>query len=113
MELTIKNIAIILIFLFLISSQLIGIFWGIIKASLYLILFLLIVNKISPELYKYLVNIFKFDKIKLENIPGTLIKIIRKIIELVRDMIKLGSKNRNLIIDEILSDKIVPEENYK
>ena len=90
MNLTIKNVAIILIFLFLMSSQIIGILFGLAKASLYLILFILVVNKISPELYNYLANIFKFDKLKLQNIPNTVINAIKKIFDLIKNILTIN-----------------------
>lgn len=98
MNLSIKNIAIILIFLFLISSQLISIFFGIAKAALYLVLFLLVVNKVSPQLYDYLSKLFKFDKIKLQNLPNTIINTVRKIFDFIKKLLLIS--NINLAADK-------------
>lgn len=79
MQINGKNIAMMLLMFFLISNQIIGVAWGILKAFLYCAVFLFLIKRISPEMYNYLVKLFNLDEFRLSNIPASIIAIVKKL----------------------------------
>ena len=60
-----KNIVILIILFFLVSYEVINISWKVGKSLSYVLVFLFVTKKLSPELYEYLNQLFKLDKIKV------------------------------------------------
>ena len=99
MQINSKNIAIMLLMFFLISNQIIGIAWGILKAFLYCTVFLFLIKRISPEMYNYLIKLFNLDEFRLSNIPASIISILKKL----KSLIPIFKK------DEPQKDKVTSE----
>ena len=99
MKITPKNIAILMLMFFLISNQIIGLGFEILKASVYCILFLLVLSKISPDLYEYFIKLFNLNDFQLSNIPKSILSIITKLKSFVPIFKKSteGYKNENLV----------------
>lgn len=83
MKITSKNLAIIMIMIFLIFNHFVGLAWEIVKTLVYIVLFMFLLKQISPDLYNYLMNIIDIKNFKISNI-----------MELVKD---ISSKVTNLI----------------
>ena len=79
MKITSRNMAIMMILIFLIFNQFIGLAWEILKSLLYCILFLFLINQISPELYNYLSKIFNFKQFKFGNVSEFILDILKKV----------------------------------
>ena len=91
-----KNTILLIFILFLLSSQLLSITWDIGKASLYIVIILLILNNISPETATIIKNIFsRIINLDSSLITGTLASISKFILGIF-------FKNKNFeIIDEV------------
>jgi uncharacterized membrane protein required for colicin V production len=103
MKINSKNLIIMLLMFFLISNQIIGVAWGIIKTFLYCSVFLFVLKGISPELYNYIMKLFSLDELKLSNIPSSIINIVKKIKNLI-PFFKNKDENKSKITQEITSE---------
>tara|TARA_E500000178_G_C16924061_1_gene708598 strand:+ start:602 stop:916 length:315 start_codon:yes stop_codon:yes gene_type:complete len=83
MKITSKNLAIIMIMVFLIFNHFVGLAWEVVKTLVYIVLFMFLLKQISPDLYNYLMNIIDIKNFKISNI-----------MELVKD---ISSKVTNLL----------------
>ena len=99
-----KNTLLLIFILFLLSSQLLSITWDIGKASLYIVIILLILNSISPETATIIKNIFsRIINLDFSLITGALSTISKFILSL------FFKNNGPQIIDEVknaLSEEI-------
>jgi len=99
-----KNTLLLIFILFLLSSQLLSITWDIGKASLYIVIILLILNSISPETATIIKNIFS----RIINLDFSLITSALSTIS--KFILSLFFKNNGpQIIDEVknaLSEEI-------
>ena len=78
-----KNTLLLIFILFLLSSQLLSITWDIGKASLYIVIILLILNSISPETATIIKNMFsRIINLDSSLITGTLSTISKFILGL-------------------------------
>ena len=108
-----KNTLLLIFILFLLSSQLLSITWDIGKASLYIVIILLILNSISPETATIIKNIFS----RIINLDFSLITSALSTVS--KFILGLFMKNNGpQIIDEVknaLSEEInkVKSENFK
>ena len=97
MKITSKNLAIMMVMIFLIFNHFIGLAWEVVKSFVYCILFMFLLKQISPELYEYLMNVFDFKNFKFSNIPKSISLIVNKILSFIPFMRK---KNCPKIQDE-------------
>jgi len=108
-----KNTLLLIFILFLLSSQLLSITWDIGKASVYIVIILLILNSISPETATTIKNIFS----RIINLDFSL--ITSGLSTVSKFILSLFFKNNGpQIIDEVknaLSEEInkVKSENFK
>ena len=100
MNINTKNLIIILLMVFLISNQIIGVAWGVLKTLLYCSVFLFVLKGISPELYNYFMKVFNLKEFKLSNIPTSIIDIVKKIKNLI-PFFKNNNENNKDIIQEM------------
>jgi len=83
MKITSKNLIIMLILIFLIFNQFMGLAWEIVKSILYCILFMFLISQISPELYNYLLQVLNLKNLSFRKIPETITLIINKLKSLI------------------------------
>ena len=79
MKITSKNLIIMLILIFLIFNQFMGLAWEVVKTILYVILFMFLISQISPDLYNYLLQILNLKNLTFRKIPETITLIIGKL----------------------------------
>ena len=99
MQINSKNIAMMLLLFFLISNQIMGIVWSLLKTLLYCAGFLFVIRRISPEMYNYLTKLFNLDEFRLSNIPSSIISILKKIKSFI-PIFKKEENDKNKIISE-------------
>ena len=100
MKINAKNIAILMLMFFLISNQIIGLGFEILKASAYCVLFLLVLSKISPDLYEYFMKLFNLKEFNISNIPSSIMNIILKIKSFVPLFKSSIQEEKNLVYTE-------------
>lgn len=93
MKITSKNLIIMLILIFLIFNQFMGLAWEIVKSILYCILFMFLISQISPELYNYLLQVLNLKNLSFRKIPETITLIIDKLKSLIPFLNKDDKKN--------------------
>ena len=102
MKITSKNLAIIMVMVFLIFNHFVGLAWEVIKTLIYCILFMFLIKQISPDLYTYLMNIIDFKNFKVSNILTLFKDIASKILGLIPF---LKSNKRCITEDKKVSDE--------
>jgi len=100
MKITSKNIIIMMILIFLIFNQFLGIAWELVKSFFYCILFMILIGQVSPDLYNYLIKIFDLNKFNIKDIPNSILTIVNKF----KTFIPLLQLGKIEISDEV-SDK--------
>jgi hypothetical protein len=93
MNFDLKNTIIIVLFLYLISGNIFKVFMGTTKALVYLVLFFMVISKISPDLYSKIGEIFNLKKIEYHNVIDMISYIITKILSCVPIIKNLVLKN--------------------
>ena len=93
MNLDIKNIIIIILFFYLISGNIFKIVTGLSEGAIYLVLFFMVISKISPDLYNKLGNSFNLKRIEYHNVIDLLSNLFNKAINCVPIVKELISKN--------------------
>lgn len=93
MNFDLKNTIIIILFLYLISGNILKVFMGTTKALIYLVIFFMVISKISPDLYSKIGETFNLKKIEYHNVIDMISYIINKIISCIPIIKNLVSKN--------------------
>ena len=106
MKITSKNLAIIMIMVFLIFNHFIGLAWEIVKTLVYCVLFMFLIKQISPDLYNYLINIIDIKNFKFSNILSLFQEIFNKIKNFIPFLnmdkkLSCNKENKDEIKDEI------------
>lgn len=83
MNISFKNILIMLAFIFLVSGDVMSSIWGMTKALVYTIVFFIIIQRVAPDLYQSLGSIFNLKKIELNNIGNLILKFLMKILDCI------------------------------
>ena len=86
---------IIMILIFLILNQFIGLAWEILKSLVYCILFLFLINQNSPELYTYLSKNFNFKHFKFKHISNLGLYILKKVKTFIQLLNKYLDNKKN------------------
>ncbi len=69
---------IMMILIFLIFNQFLGIAWELVKSFFYCILFMILIGQVSPDLYNYLIKIFDLNKFDIKDDPNSILTIVNK-----------------------------------
>ena len=83
MKITSKNLAIIMIMVFLIFNHFVGLAWEVVKTLIYCVLFMFLIKQISPDLYNYLINIIDIKNFKFSNVLSLFQDIYKKITNII------------------------------
>ena len=83
MKINSKNLAIIMVMVFLIFNHFVGLAWEIVKTIIYCVLFMFLIKQISPDLYNYLINIIDLKNFKVSNILSLFKDIYNKITNII------------------------------
>ena len=94
MKITSKNLIIMLILIFLIFNQFMGLAWEVVKTILYVILFMFLISQISPDLYNYLLQILNLKNLTFRKIPETITLIIKKLKSMIPFLNNNKEKNK-------------------
>lgn len=105
MKITSKNMIIMMILIFLIFNQFLGIAWELVKSFFYCILFMILIGQVSPELYNYIIKVIDLNKFNIKDIPNSILTIVNKFKTFIPLLQSSTQKNKIEISDEI-SDEV-------
>jgi|UniRef100_A0A6C0IU14 hypothetical protein len=105
MKITSKNMIIMMILIFLIFNQFLGIAWELVKSFFYCILFMILIGQVSPELYNYIIKVIDLNKFNIKDIPNSILTIVNKFKTFIPLFQSSTQKNKIEISDEI-SDEV-------
>ncbi len=83
MEISLKNILIMIAFVFLVSGDVVSSVWSLTKAFIYTVVFFIIIKRVAPDMYETLGSIFNLKKIELHNARDLLFGILKKLLSWV------------------------------
>jgi hypothetical protein len=105
MKITSKNMIIMMILIFLIFNQFLGIAWELVKSFFYCILFMILIGQVSPDLYNYLIKVFDLNKFNIKDIPNSILTIVNKFKTFI-PLLQASTQENKIEISDEISDEV-------